>query len=78
MAALLTGRAGADIAAGLDWVAALCRALAVPPLSRYGIQPSDVSRLVPKARVASSMKGNPIALTDEELATIAERAVAGY
>ena len=41
------------------------------------MQRSDVARLVTKARVASSMKGNPIALTDEELAGIAERAVAG-
>ena len=75
VAALLTGRADADIAAGLEWVAAICRALEVPALSCYGMQRSDVSRLVPKARVASSMKGNPIALTDEELAAVAERAL---
>ena len=38
---------------------------------------SDVAELVGKARVASSMKGNPIALTDAELTEIATRALGG-
>jgi hypothetical protein len=36
----------------------------------------DVPALVMRAKVASSMRANPIALTDAELAEIAERAMA--
>ena len=75
VAALLTGDPAATIEEGLAWVAALCRALDVPGLTRYGMRPSDIPELVGKARVASSMKGNPIALTDAELAEIASRAL---
>jgi len=77
VAALVTGNPAAAIEEGLDWVVALCRALDVPGLARYGMRESDVVALVGKARVASSMKGNPIALTDAELSEIARRALAG-
>lgn len=75
VAALVTGKPSATIEDGLEWVADLCRALDVSGLARYGIRESDVVALVGKARVASSMKGNPIALTDAELAEIATRAL---
>ena len=75
VAALLTGKPSATIEEGLDWVAALCRALDVPGLARYGMRESDIGALVTKARVASSMKGNPITLTDAELSEIATRAL---
>lgn len=75
VAALVTGKPSATIEDGLAWVAALCRALDIPGLARYGMRQSDVVALVGKARVASSMKGNPIALTDAELAEIAARAL---
>ena len=75
VAALVTGEPAATIEEGLAWVAALCRALDVPGLARYGMRESDVVALVAKARVASSMKGNPIALTDAELSEIATRAL---
>jgi alcohol dehydrogenase class IV len=77
VAALCTGRDSADIEDGLEWIASLCRALEVPGLSRYGMEPADVAPLVEKARAASSMRGNPIALTDGELTEIAERARVG-
>ena len=75
VAALVTGHASATIEDGLAWVAALCRALDVPGLARHGMREADVAALVGKARVASSMKGNPIALTDAELTDIATRAL---
>ena len=77
VAALVTGNPAATIEEGLAWVAALCRALDVPGLARYGMDESDVAALVDKARVASSMKGNPIVLTDAELTEIATRALVG-
>ena len=44
-------------------------------LSAYGMTAKDIPDLVAKAKVASSMKANPIALTDAELTEIAERAL---
>jgi alcohol dehydrogenase class IV len=73
---LLTGSGHAGCAEGLVWLAELQRELAVPGLGRYGMTAADVPALVEKAKVASSMKGNPIVLTDGELAEIAVRALA--
>jgi alcohol dehydrogenase class IV len=67
---MLTGRPDASIEDGLDRVTALCRALEVPGLARYGMTPERIPELVTKARAASSMKGNPLPLTDDELAEI--------
>jgi alcohol dehydrogenase class IV len=71
VAALVTGRAGASIEDGIAWVDDLCRALEVPKLSRYGMTAGDVPELVAGARAASSMKANPLPLTDAELTEIA-------
>lgn len=76
LAAWLTGRAGASAEEGIAWVADLCRELRIPGLSRYGATSADVPDLVARAKAASSMRANPIALTDAELAEIAERALA--
>jgi alcohol dehydrogenase class IV len=71
VAAIVTGRPGATAADGVAWVEALVRALAVPGLARWGAAASDVPGLVDRAARASSMKGNPIALTTDELAEVA-------
>lgn len=57
---------------GVEWLQDLCRQLKVPSLSAGGIQTKDFPALVEKARQASSMKGNPVALTDTELMEILE------
>jgi alcohol dehydrogenase class IV len=75
VATLLTGRRDATADDGVSWLDQLCAALAVPGLGRYGMTAADVPALVAKAKVASSMKGNPIALTDDELSEIATRAI---
>ncbi|WP_437782481.1 iron-containing alcohol dehydrogenase [Sorangium sp. So ce1097] len=71
LAALVTGRAGAAAEEGIAWVRELCRDLAIPGLRRYGATEADVPALVAKARAASSMKANPLPLTDDELTEIA-------
>jgi alcohol dehydrogenase class IV len=75
VAALLTGDPGASIEDGVTWVADLCRSLDVPGLARYGLTPAGIPDLVSKARVASSMKANPVVLTDAELNEIAHAAL---
>jgi alcohol dehydrogenase class IV len=59
---------------GVTWLEDLCRELQVPPLAAGGIQPGDFPGLVEKAKQASSMKGNPVVLTDAELMGILEGA----
>ncbi|HEX5749653.1 MAG TPA: iron-containing alcohol dehydrogenase [Archangium sp.] len=73
VAVLLTGRAEARAEEGISWVKELCQALGVPGLGRYGLTEADVPRLVTRAKAASSMKANPLPLTDEELTEIAVR-----
>ena len=72
IAAIVTGRPGADAADGVAWVESLVRALEVPGLSHWGASASDVPALVAKARAASSMKGNPVELDEAELAEIVD------
>jgi len=63
------------LAAGGDavaWTTELAKALGIPKLAALGIGPDDVPLLVEKAKVASSMRGNPIVLTDAELTTIVQ------
>lgn len=74
VAQILTGDGSATAAEGVVWVQELCAVLQVPPLGMYGITPKDFPVLIEKASVASSMKGNPIKLTPEEMREILERA----
>jgi alcohol dehydrogenase class IV len=75
IAAIVTGRAGASIDEGIVWVRALCAALHIPGLTRWGVTDADVEALVANARNASSMRGNPIELADDELAEILTRSL---
>ncbi len=73
VARLLTGRGGAKAVDGVAWVQGLCGVLKVPPLSEFGFAEKDFPEAVAKAQRASSMKGNPIPLTDDELLEILRR-----
>jgi alcohol dehydrogenase class IV len=75
IACILTGEADAMPDDGAEWVAALCKKLAVPNLRRYGLDQGQIPELVTKAARASSMKANPLPLTTKELTEIAERAL---
>ncbi len=70
VARLLTGDEKASIDDGVQWVKQLGEDLNIPPLSTYGIEPEDFTTIIEKSRQSSSMKGNPIQLTTEELAEI--------
>jgi alcohol dehydrogenase class IV len=75
VARLLTGSPQATAEEGVRWIAEICRILQIPPLRTYGVSQDDVPVLVEKAAQASSMKGNPIVLTPEELSEIITGAV---
>jgi alcohol dehydrogenase class IV len=66
-ACILTGQPDATVEDGIDWIRETVALLDVPALGVLGIRPEDADEIVTKAQSASSMKGNPIALTDTEL-----------
>ena len=74
-ARILTGRPDARPEDGARWTAALCAELGIPPLRKWGVGERDIPALVERAARASSMKGNPIALTEDELAAVLARAI---
>jgi alcohol dehydrogenase class IV len=76
-ARLLTGSSSTKAADAVTWVQELCLALTVPSLARFGLKEQDFEIIAAKAKKSSSMKGNPIELTDDELLDIIRRASAG-
>ena len=70
VAAIVTGSRNARIDDALQWIKELCMQMHVPGLEDFGIAEADIPAIVEKGKQASSMKGNPVALTDAELADI--------
>jgi alcohol dehydrogenase class IV len=75
VARIITGNSTARVSDGISWVRNLCSKLQVPRLAEYGIKQADFSTIVTNSKNASSMKGNPILLTETELVQVLERAV---
>lgn len=75
MGRLLTGDQDAHAEDGIKWLYGLRDALKVSPLATYGVKESDFPEIIGQAKKASSMKGNPVELTDNELHRIMERAI---
>lgn len=71
---LLTGNMAAALEDGVQWLHQICSTLDVPPLRTYGFSIDDFPSLIQKASNASSMQGNPIKLTDDELRGILQAA----
>lgn len=64
----LTGRHSAE--EGLSWLAGIVAALGIRGLSAYGFGEADTDVVVAGAARASSMQGNPVRFTEQELAEI--------
>ena len=62
----------------LSTLRCLLRDLHIPPLSKFNVQEPDIPDLVYLARHSSSMKYNPVKLSDEALAGILRAGIAGY
>ena len=75
VARLLTGRPDAQTPEGIEWIGSLSADLDISPLRRYGMTSEDIPVIVTEAQKASSTKGNPIALRDEELAEVLRQAL---
>lgn len=75
IARIVTGRSDATIADGIGWVRSLCDDLKIPGLTRYGVTEANIPDVVAEAQRASSTKGNPIKLSDEELTLALQQAL---
>ncbi|MBV8484889.1 MAG: iron-containing alcohol dehydrogenase [Verrucomicrobia bacterium] len=71
---LLTGSPDAVATDGLAWLTDVSKSLNVPTLSSMGIPKGAIPEIASKAAKASSMKANPIELTQPELEAILEAA----
>ena len=74
IARILTNAPSAAPEDGAAWVRALVQDLAIPPLSSFGVTPAVIQELVGTAKNTSSMKGNPLPLSDDTLTAILRQA----
>jgi alcohol dehydrogenase class IV len=75
IARILTGNPAATAQDGVHWIQSLCADLQIPGLSIYGLTTNDIPTVVDKSKNASSMKGNPIPLSEAELTHILQQAL---
>jgi alcohol dehydrogenase class IV len=76
-ARLLTGRAEGEAEDGVRFVRELCVDLGVSGLADLGLKEEQIPDAAEKAGHSSSMKGNPVALDQDELQAILRRAMQG-
>jgi len=74
IAQLLTGKAAAQAADGVAWIKSLCTTFKVTSLAEFGLKEEDFPTVLAKSQRSSSMKGNPIELTEDELLEILKKA----
>ena len=74
-ARLLTGDPAAAIQDGLAWIGQTLTLLAVPGLATFGIGPQHADEIAAKALESSSMRGNPVSLSHDDLTAILQRAL---
>jgi alcohol dehydrogenase class IV len=73
IAQLLKGITVKTVEGVVEWLRDICLSLKVPPLSEFGLKEPDFKTVVAKSQKSSSMKGNPISLTDDELIAILKK-----
>jgi alcohol dehydrogenase class IV len=75
IAKLLTGNSKAVALDGMSYIVELVQMLGIPTLKQTGMTFGDIPQVVDLASKASSMKGNPIDLTKEEMIEILYKAM---
>jgi alcohol dehydrogenase class IV len=75
VASLLTGRPEASPEDAIAWLAELTAAMSIPGLASYGLNQDAIATVVTTAQRASSMRGNPIELSDQEVTEIVTRSL---
>ena len=75
IAATLTNSRNAKAMSGVEWVYRLRENLNISPLGDYGLDKKHIPDLVDKSSRASSMRGNPVQLTVDEMTSILLHAI---
>jgi alcohol dehydrogenase class IV len=75
LARILTRSTKARAEDGISWVKDLCQTLQIESLENLGLSKADFPAVVAKSQKASSMQGNPIRLTEEEILEILQMAL---
>jgi alcohol dehydrogenase class IV len=75
LGSLLTGEECATADDAVQWVEELVAKVGIPPLRRWGVTAADSAEICAKAAKASSMKGNPVVFSLEELEGILSAAL---
>jgi alcohol dehydrogenase class IV len=70
----LTGDENAAAEDGVAWIAELAKALEIPGMHAFGIEKEDFPKIIGKAAVSSSMKGNPVEFDEAALTAILNEA----
>ena len=73
-ARLLIGRDAATVEDAVAWLRETVEALHVPPLGEVGLAPAQYAEVAEKAARSSSMQGNPVALSGDELVAVLDAA----
>jgi alcohol dehydrogenase class IV len=66
----LTGQPAASIEDGLAWLRETITMLGIPGLAAFGIGPADADDVAFKAARSSSLQGNPVTLSHDELRAV--------
>jgi alcohol dehydrogenase class IV len=75
VATLLTGRPDASAEDAISWLQELTAVLSIPGLASYGLDEAEIDAVATAAQKASSMRGNPIELRDQEVREIVTRSL---
>jgi alcohol dehydrogenase class IV len=60
---------------GVAWIAHLVREMKIPPLGKLGLTEAMIPEIVAQARKSSSMKFNPVTLSDQAMAEVLRKAM---
>ena len=64
-----------EIQDGLEWMEKLVADIGVPGLSEYGLGGAHVTEVCEKSAVSSSMQGNPVQLSHDQLSEVLRAAM---
>jgi alcohol dehydrogenase class IV len=70
VAGILTGSPAAAVEDGIAWIRDTVALLEIPRLAAFGLSTQELSDVAAKAATSSSMQGNPVVLSDDDLRTI--------
>lgn len=72
---LITEEQSATAQSAIDWINETSELFQIPGLATYSIQEADFDDIISKSAQSSSMKGNPITLTNDEMGSILQSAL---